>query len=437
MTMDEHLQTNGHPHSHLAERTSVTRAGAADLWLLPTEVRDVVSFRGSLETAPDLTGDDDLVQHLLADLLDKGTRRRDRFAIAEALEGRGAQLTFYPDTLRLGFAGRALRDDLPEVLALLAEQLREPLLDPDEVEKERARAVAGVRQAMESTAAQATGALKRRLFPADHPSFVRTPEAEIAGIEAISAERLRAFHAERVAADGLRIAFAGDLDPEATARTVGGLFGGWPSHGLAARFAPGAEGYVPGEDTVPIADRLNLDVRFGHPLDLRRDAPDYLALYVGNFILGGNFSARLMQTVRDEQGLTYGISSAIGDVNVEHGGYWRIGVTLSQANLARGIEATEAVVRRFVEDGITAAELEEKQTTLAGTHVVSLATTSGLAARLLVNAERGFPVEYLDRYPDLVRALTVEEVNAAIRRHFDPERLSRAVAGTLPAAVLG
>ena len=77
-------------------------------------------------------------------------------------------------------------------------------------------------------------------------------------------------------------------------------------------------------------------------------------------------------------------------------------------------------------------ELAAVQTTITGQHAVGLATTSGLAARLLVNAERGFDVDYLDRYPDLVRALTVADVNDAVARHLDPEGLHVAVAGTLP-----
>src|SRR5690606_28971859 len=120
-------------------------------------------------------------------------------------------------------------------------------------------------------------------------------------------------------------------------------------------------------------------------------------------------------------------------VAVEHGGHWLVRVSLSGENLERGLAATEAVIRRFLAEGIGEDELAEKQETIAGSHVVGLATTSGLAARLLVNAERGFPVAYLDEYPALVRALTVDEVNAALRRHLDPDRLHLAVAGTLPA----
>lgn len=417
----------------LAEQVVEAEVGAARLWLLRTEVRDVVSFRGSLEPAPDLATEDDLAQALLVDLLDKGTRQRDRFALAEALEGRGAELSFYTDALRIGFGGRALAADLPDVLALLAEQLREPALDEAEFDKAKKQAIAAVRQAMDAPASQAAGALSRRLYPPDHPNYIRTPEAEIARLTALTIEDVRRFHAARVGGDGLRIALVGDLDPQRTARAVEGVLGDWAAHGQPARFADEATPTAPGRADVAIADRPNLDVRLGHPLALRRQHDDYLAVFAANFALGGNFSARLMQTVRDAHGLTYSIGSMLRGVTVEHGGHWLVHVTLSGPNLERGVEATRAVVQQFVEEGIGADELGAVQETLAGQHVVGMATTGGLAARLLTNAERGFDVGYLDRYPDLVRALTPEAVTDAARRHFRPGDLHTVVAGTLPA----
>jgi predicted Zn-dependent peptidase len=285
---------------------------------------------------------------------------------------------------------------------------------------------------MDSTGAQAAGALKRRLYPVEHPNHVRAPDVELAGLEALTVEHVRDYHAAHVGSDGFKLVVVGDIEPTEITAAVESYLGDWPAHGKAARFTAVSSPLAPGRVDVPMADKQNLDVLLGHPVDLRRDDPDFLALYVGNFILGGNFSARLMQTIRDEQGLTYGIGSRLSGIAVEHGGHWRVGVSLSQADLERGIAATQKVVSDFIAGGVTEAELEEKQTTIAGTHVVDLATTSGLAARLLVNAERGFPVSYLDDYPALIKALTVEEVNAVLKRYLDPDALHIAVAGTLP-----
>ncbi len=417
-----------------AERVHEAEAGAARVLTLPTPADRVVSFRGSFETLPDFGAGEELEQKLVTMMLDKGTLRRDRFAVAEALENRGVQLHFNAGGLRCGFSGRALRGDLPEVLALLAEQLREPLFDAGEFEKVQAQHAASLRRSLDNTGTQAAGALARRLYPPDHPNFRPGPEAMLDRLGALTVEAVRAYHAGHVGARGLLLAFAGDCEPEAVATLVAGTLGDWPAPTDAAGFAAAADPEPPDRVEVPIADRQNLDVRFGHPVAVRRDDDDFLALHLGNYVLGGNFSARLMSTVRDEQGLTYGIGSTLSGVRVEYDGYWRIAVTLSGDALERGIEATLAQTRLFVAEGITPHELAEKQQTLTGAYKVGLATTGGLAGALLANAERGFDVAYLDRFPRLVDALTVETVNAAVRRHLDAEALHVAVAGTLPEA---
>lgn len=416
----------------LATRTVEVAAGPARLLVLPTATRDVVSFRASFRTGADLGAADDVALGVVADVLDKGTRKRDRHAFADALDGRGARLAFYTDGLRIGFAGRALRDDLADVLALAAEALREPLLDDGEVRKAVDRSVAGVRRSRESTGQMAGGALARRLVGPDHPNYVYTPDDEEARIAAVTPETVRAMWAGHVGADGFTVAVVGDVDPGEAAATVADRFGGWAEHGRTARFAPDASPEPPGRTDVPIADRTSLDVRLGHAVSLRRDSPDFLAAYAAVFALGGNFSSRLMQTVRDEQGLTYGIGAAVGGVAVEHDAAFGVSVTLSAENLERGIAAVRAEVERFAHEGVSAEALRQTQTTLAGQHVVALATTGGLAARLLVNAERGFDTGYLDRYPDLVRALTLGEVTDALRRTVRPDDLHTVVAGTLP-----
>ncbi|MEM1042592.1 MAG: pitrilysin family protein [Bacteroidota bacterium] len=434
---DYKLETRNKKPDAFAERVHEADAGAARVLTLPTPVDRVVSFRGSFETLPDFGAAEELEQKLVTMMLDKGTLRRDRFAVAEALENRGVQLHFNAGGVRCGFSGRALRDDLPDVLALLAEQLREPLFDAGEFEKVKAQHAASLRRSLDNTGSQASGALARRLYPADHPNFQPDVGAMLDRLEALSVEDVRAYHAAHLGGRGLLVAFAGACDPEATARLTADTLGDWPVPTAAASFAAAADAGPPGRVEVEIADRQNLDVRFGHPVALRRDSDDFLALHLGNYVLGGNFSARLMSTVRDEQGLTYGIGSALSGVRVEYEGYWRIAVTLSGDALERGIEATREQARLFVEGGITQAELEEKKQTLTGAYKVGLATTGGLAGALLTNAERGFGVAYLDDFPRHVGALTVEQVNTAIARHLDAERLHLAVAGTLPAQHAG
>lgn len=418
----------------LAERVQDRHSGRCRLLTLRSPVRNVVSWRGSLMAYPAFEQGEELLQNLTVSMLDKGTRRRDRFEIAEFLEDRGAQVQFSSDGLHVEFSGRALRDDVADVLAIVAEQLREPALDADEFDKAKARVAAGFQRSLENTGAQASGALSRRLYRSAHPNYAEQPEAHLARLEQLTIDEVRAYHARHFGARELILVLVGDVDEANAERVVGDAFGDWQGTDVIPRFDVAAHPQEPGRAAVPMPDKQNVDVRMGHDLDLLRGDPDYVPLYVANYVLGGNFSARLMTVIRDEMGLTYGIRSGLSGVTREYQGHWVVSVTLSEENVERGVEATVAEVRRFVAEGITAAELEEKKTTISGSFKVGLATTGGLASALLTNAERGFDVDYLDRFPGIVGSLSLEEVNDAVRRHFDPDRFHVALAGQLPGA---
>lgn len=418
----------------LTDRVREGEAGRVRVLTLRTPVEQVVSFEGSFLTYPDFEAGEEIQQQLAIALLDKGTRRRDRFALAEALDDRGAQLSFSADGLRSSFAGRCLSEDLGFVLDVASEQLREPLFDPEEFRKARAQQIAAVRRIMEDTGSQAHGALARRLYAPSHPNHRPEPEQDLAHLDSLSVDDVRAYHEGHFGARGAVVTIVGDVDEDAASGEVARVLGDWAEPTAAGLFATEATPSDSGRENLPMQDRPNLDVRIAQPIPLRRDHADFLPLYVGVYILGGNFSARLMTAVRDEMGLTYGIGARLSGVSIHHDAYFLTSVTLSGESLEPGIEATLGEIRRFVEGGVTEGELEEKKTTLTGSFKVGLASSRGLASALQSNAEREFDVAYLDRFPELINRLTVDEVHRAIRRHLDPGALHVAVAGAMPGA---
>jgi zinc protease len=115
-----------------------------------------------------------------------------------------------------------------------------------------------------------------------------------------------------------------------------------------------------------------------------------------------------------------------------HDGHVGISVTLSPENLERGVAVTREIVARFVDEGVSQAELGTVRTTLAGTHLVGLSTSGGTAAAVLHAVEQGLGPAYLDALPGLLAALTQEEVNLALRKHLDPAAFHLVRAGTWP-----
>lgn len=418
-----------------AERITTFSIESCRVHVLPTPIKDVVSFRASFETCPHLANDEDLVEEAVTALLDKGTKHHTKDEIAELLDDLGAQLGFYSDGLRVGFVGRCLAKDAGTVFSLVAEQLREPALDPHELELVRMRLIASAKRSLESTADQAAGALRRRVFPADHPNYSIEPEKAIEAYRRISADEVRHYHEHHFGARNCEFVVVGDVTAADIEKSVRPSFESWADHTSVEAFTETALQLEPDRIFVPMPDKPNADVAFGHGLGIRRDDPRYVPLFVGNYILGGNFSARLMSTVRDQMGLTYGIRSGLSGVDRRHEGLWEIDVTLSLDNLERGVDATADVVEAFVDGGVTADELDEKKTTITGSYRVGLATTAGLARALLHNIEKGFDASYLDRFPEEVEAVTLEDVNDAIREFLTPSSLQTVVCGSRALAV--
>ncbi len=418
-----------------ADRVHDRPVGPCRLLTLQMPVDGFVSWRGSFRTHPDLGAHDDLVQRLMVSMLDKGTATHDRFELAAVLEECGAQLSLSSDGLYVDVSGQSLTGDLPTVLDVCADMVQTPSFPESEYPKVQAQTLAGVQRSMQDTAPHASRALMQRLFSVDHPNYSRPFEDELERLQQTMRADVETYHHEHVTPHAFTLVVAGDLEHDAVETAVRGAFDSWEGTAPAPTHATRATACAPGTATVPMADRDNIDVRMGHALTLRRDEDAYLPLYLGNYILGGNFSARLMNTVRDEMGLTYGIRSGLSGISTEYDGSWTIGVTLSTEALQQGLDATRQVVRDFVEGGVTEDELDAKKTTITGSYKVGLATTKRVAQSLLTNAERGFPVSYLDEFPERIQAVTLEEVNDAIQTHFDPGALHTAMAGSVPASV--
>ena len=186
-----------------------------------------------------------------------------------------------------------------------------------------------------------------------------------------------------------------------------------------------------GNQIIKVQDKTSADLFIGQSIGIDREHKDYYALMLGVYILGGNFSARLMQTVRDKQGLTYGIGSSISGVSFGADGYWSIWGTFSPDIIKKGVASTKEQIDLWFNKGVTEDELSAKKTTISGSYKVSMDSTAGLAAKILSNAEQGRNLSYLDEYPKIIKSVSLSEVNRAIKKYVNPNKLYMVSAGTL------
>lgn len=420
------------PAKKLSERVQVKTSGPIKTLCMPTAAEDVVSIMGSFEGAGQRYSENSMLPSFTASLLEQGTEKRDKFAIAALLEDRGAQISFRINHERVGFEARCLRQDLGIVVDLIAEQLRIPAFSAEELEKLKQRQLVSIHEAINDTGSQAEAHLARAIYPVNHPHYEKTFEDQLKDLEALRLDDIKKFHQDHYGPQNMIIAAAGDVGMDEFQASVEKAFGGWktlaPVHAADMKVAVASS---PVRETVVVPDKTMVDVTMGHALPIVRNSPEFLPLFVVNAILGGDFSARLASTVRDNEGLTYHIQSELSGIEKEIQGHWQISMILNNQSLEAGIESSLKQIRLFTEKGISEQELEEKKNTLIGNFKVSLSTTRGTAQQILRTEELGLGIRYLDEFPEKLKVISVAEANQLIRKFFDPDKLALVVAGSV------
>lgn len=402
---------------------------------MQTEIADVVTIHGSL-----LGGDlfspqsNSIVAEMTASMLDEGSIHRDKFAVSDILEGVGASLSFWTGTYRVRFAGRCLSKDVPLVIELLGEQLRFPAMKAADLEFAKKRRIGELKKSKEDTGTRAMAAFLKELYPENHPNFFIPLDRRIDDAKRVKAVDLEKFHHECYGPGNLTIVAVGDVDRRILEDAAGKAFVDWKMSPLSIQTnspVRAKDRKASQTQVVTMKEKSSVDVIMGQPIGIDREHEDFYPLMVGNFVLGGNFSSRLMATVRDEEGLTYGTGSAIAGVDNGNDGFWYVSGTYSPHLVERGLESTMEQIEGWISGGVTKAELEVKKTTITGSYRVTLATTNGLASRILVIVERGKELTYIDEYPDRINAVTHEKANEAIKKYCHPGKLVTVIAGSV------
>ncbi len=415
----------------------VVRATIAgvDRILFKTSLQDVVTIRGSLPAGGVFNpAGHPALADLAAGMLDKGTVKHDKFALSQQLEDVGAELSFDANAQNLVFSAKCLKKDVPLVLGLLAEQLRTPAFSDEEFEKLKKQMAGEYREQLDDTNFRAAQALGRALFPAGHPN--RPPEAEkyLADLAAATLDDVKAFHAAHYGPAGMVLVAVGDVDDAAIDPALRAAFTGW-SGGTSRPETPKATAPAASRtEQVAMPGKASVSVLIGLPTGLKYGDGDRAALAVATEILGGGyFSSRLLATVRVKEGLTYGIFASL-QKDTYTDGQWAIQATFAPELLEKGLASTQRELRRFTSEGATADEVRDFKSAIIGSYKLALANSAGVAGQILITVQRGLPLEFIDDYPKKIETLTLAEVNGAVKKYLDADRMITVMAGTMPGA---
>lgn len=360
--------------------------------------------------------------------LQRGTRKRTFQKLNEELDRYGMSFGIGAGTETIGFSGKALVEDFDRLLDVAADVLMHPTFPRREVEKLRVELLTDLQEDDQDTQHVAYREFRKLCYPATHP-YHRLADGTTGTVKRLTIAQLRAFHARYFRPDVTTIALVGAVRAEDAIARIARVFGRWRAEGAPPPHhipdAPPPKQSV--RRTVPLDGKTQADVVLGFP-SLRRSDPDFYALSLGDLIFGRlGLYGRLGANVRDEQGLAYYVFSSL-----ETGigaGPWTIRAGVNPKNLTRAIESILAEIQRLRATPVTQDELDEARDFLTGSLALRLETNDGVAAMLSDIELFNLGLDYLQRYPHIIRSITAEQILAVVQKYARVEHYALAIAG--------
>jgi zinc protease len=387
----------------------------------------VVGVRtGAYSDPPDRDG----TAALCARVLDRGTAKRSAEMIADELDGRGASLSVVAGRHQMALAATCLAEDFDPVLLLAADVLRHPAFKDHEIATRKEQLITAIRQEEDNPATVAGDIFARTLYGA-HP-YARKVRGTIEAIEHIRRQDLVRFHQKGFDPPIMTVVVVGDIIEEFAITSISKLFGDWPASTKATDtplvtvpdpVPPAARQLV----SVPMMNKSQADVVYGF-VGVRRADPDFTAISVMNNALGQYaIGGKLGDSIRERQGMAYYVYSSL-DATFGAGPF-SIRAGVAAANVEKTIASIDNELKTVIRDGFTAQEIEESKSYMIGSLPRQLETNAAIASFLLNVETFGLGLDYDERLPGMIKAVTREAADAAARRLLNPDRAVIAVAG--------
>ncbi len=367
----------------------------------------------------------------VAELIDKGSKTLTREQVEDRLDKLKTQLSISAAAGRVSLTLASRREHLPAAIALVGELLRNPVFPADALVERTRLALTGIEQRRKEPSVVAQNAVARlgNTYPRGDVRHARTFEEMVEDVNAVSVDKLRAFHARFYGASNAEFAAVGDMDAAAVEAALQAAFGGWASPAPFARVPQPLLPVKPDRLLLLTPDKQNayMLVRLGVPLT-DTDA-DYPALTLANHIFGSGGSSRLWKRIREGEGLSYDVRSSVQWNNLDANSPWQASAIYAPQNRAKVETAFQEETTRALKDGFTAQELAEAKTSVLAFRRLSRAQDAGVAGALANNLYLGRSFAVAAQVDSAIEKLTLEQVNAALRKYLTPERFVSAFAG--------
>ena len=365
-------------------------------------------------------------------MLMRGTTKRTRQQIQDELDRLKARVNVFGGATQATATVETTRDNLPAVLRLVGEILRQPAFPAAEFELLKQEQLAAIEQQKSEPTQVSMTAFNRHLgpYPKGDVRYTRTPDEQLADVAAVTLEQATRFYNDFYGASNAQLTVVGDFDQKEVAAIVNDVFGTWKSP-RAFKRVPSLFKDVPAvNQSFATPDKANAFFVAGFNFKLRDDHADYPALVLGNYMLGGGFlSSRLATRIRQKDGLSYGVGSGLNVSPLDEWARFTASAIYAPQNAEKLEAAFKDEIRKMLADGFTAEEVAAAKTGYLQSRQVSRAQDNELAGRLNNFLFLDRTLSWDAELEKKIAALTPDQINAAMRRHLNPAAITIMKAG--------
>ena len=359
-------------------------------------------------------------------LLIRGSRTKSRQQIQDELQKLNATLSFGGGLSSVSADITTTAENLVPALRLAVEILREPAFPESDFQQIRAQRIAALERSSTEPGTLVSERLQRTLspFPRGDVRYVRTIQEELADLKALTLDQVKEFHRTFYGASNGELVVVGRFDPPALETAASSLLGSWKSPSPYARIVTPYTEVQAINTAIETPDKENAQISVGLRLRMRDTHPDYAAMVMANYMFGGGITARLPNRVRNREGYSYSVSSNFSAPVEGDAAIFSAGAIANPANTPKVEASFQDEIAKTLKEGFTAGELAAAKSAIRDDRIGARSSDDGLLSLIAAREQWNRTLAWDAELDARLQALTLDEVNAAFRRHVDPARLS-------------
>ncbi len=374
--------------------------------------------------------------NLAGSLLMRGTKTRTRQQIQDEMVKLNARITVSGGVDGANATIQTTEANLVPALRLAADMLREPAFPDSEFDQVKKQRLAGIENRRTEPGALAPLALERTLnpFPRNDPRYVGTIDEDVEDTGKVTLDDVKKFYTQFYGASHGELVIVGQFDTAAAGKAAADLFGNWTSPQPYQRITMDFRKTTPVNQKILTPDKQDATFTAGLILPMQDTDPDYTAMVLANYMFGGSITSRMEDRIRNREGLSYGATSQFSAPAEGNAARFEGRATSNPKNTPKVEASFQDELRKTLAEGFTAKEVDDAKKAIRDQRTVGRSQDQQLLRLISTREEFGRTLDWDTQMDAKLAALTVDQVNAAFRKHLDAAAISIVKAGDFKAA---